>query len=451
MPDIPHIDIPAPPAAPPPVVPPPAAVPTPNQFNLAVPLPQNIKAEIGELVAQTELLKEKIKDIEAYERQHAKDGYRGVSGSLEEAEMYLEAYQKNLANSQRTRDLAWARLDELLNRQYNNEFYEEWELDAARHRAERGLMDAYFNLQQVEYWTAEVGARRSEGEKVGTDLSEARADLANLEAKISELREQSDEADQKALEAARAEATRLEEELAKQEVVSAGEIGEDDFADGPEFEISVETADITPDKTLQELREDSLRDAFSDLHSLEFQTGVLETADVAGQVTQTIVGFVPGATVADVALSTARGFAETLGEEMAKGTSWDDALKIASVNAGFKGAVTLVGNKLTAGADRLANRVAVLSEVGFSKLTTKQIAEYGSKGISFVVVKSTQTGTQELVGEFAGKPAIKKVADWIKDDKKANEPTGGTKPGRTGGGYGGGYGTSHATQPLVAY
>ena len=201
---------------------------------------------------------------------------------------------------------------------------------------------------------------------------------------------------------------------------------------------------------MQELREGSLRDAFSELGTLEFQTGFLEKADLAGQVSQTIVGFVPGASGADIALSTARGFAEALGEEIAKGTSWDDALKIATVNAGMKGVVTFAGNKLTAGADRMANRVAVLSDVGFASLTTKQIAEAGSKGISFVVVKSTQAGTQELVGEFAGKPAMKKVADWLKDDKNADKTTGSSKSGSSGG-YGGGYGSSHAAQPLVAY
>lgn len=465
--DIPHhIDVPAappppPPAAVPPMAPPPTSVPTPNQFNLAPPPTEasakekmgNIKEQIKDLSAQAEKLRSEIYDLEYYQDENGKLAYKSSAGSLEEAEMYLEVYKKHIPHYIEHRDRAIEYLADLLDKKAKGEYYERWQIEFTQNRIASAQESIAYCEQQVEYWSAEAGSRSSKEEQIAADLAEKHAALAEIETQLKELYKERDKTDREIVDAQRAEALRLEQEelaSAKPDIVSAGDLGADDFFGGTKTGTSAETANVTPDRTLQELREDSLQDAFSDLRTLEFQTGFLETADVAGQVTQTIVGFVPSATVADVALTTARGFAEALGEEMAKGTSWDDALKIASVNAGMKGTVSFIGNKLTAGADGMANRVAVLSEVGFTKLSTKQIAEAGSKGISFLVVKTTQTGTQELVGEFAGKPAMKKVAEWVKDDKNTGKSTGSSKLNNSGG-YGGGYGSSHATQPLVAY
>ncbi len=174
---------------------------------------------------------------------------------------------------------------------------------------------------------------------------------------------------------------------------------------------------------------------------------VLETANLAGQVTQTVIGFVPGMDGADVSLSIGRGFAEALGEELAKGTSMADALKIAAVNGGVKGTISYIGNKATGGTSAMTNRVAVLSQVAFDKLTTKQIAEMGAKGISYMVIKTGQTVSQEMAGA-AIDPTVSKVEDAL---RKKNE--GSSKKAKTSTTYGsgGGYGSSYATQPLVSY
>lgn len=201
-----------------------------------------------------------------------------------------------------------------------------------------------------------------------------------------------------------------------------------------------DTVTITEDLTLQERLQ---RDAFADLATADAVYYMLEKVDQFGQGAQYYIGFVPGMDVADTALSAARGFAESLGEEISRGTSWDDTLKIAAVNAGLKGAISLVGNRVMGGADSLAERVTVLSKAGFTNLTVKQIAEGGAKGMSYVVVKTTQTVSSEVASELS-KPAMGKVADWVRSDSSGAS----SQPTLRGGGA---TGFSTVTQPLVSY
>jgi Asp-tRNA(Asn)/Glu-tRNA(Gln) amidotransferase C subunit len=169
------------------------------------------------------------------------------------------------------------------------------------------------------------------------------------------------------------------------------------------------TPDPLADATQQELREFMQMQANWEAGVLNVQTTVLEGADLAGVAAQTVISYIPGLTVADVALSAGRGFAETFGQQIANGASFSEAAGKAALSGGFEGAISYVGNRLTAGADRLANRVVVLSDVGVSKLTVKQIAEMGSKGFSFVVVKTTQAATQiatSMMGRALGESVL---------------------------------------------
>lgn len=357
------------------------------------------------------------------------------------AAIYINVYKQTIARNEAEIERLQERLDELP------------ENSPLRTGYEISLAGCFMNIEDAEghlsFWTIEFDRRSVLQDKI-TDISNQMRDLLEQKNKTVEEINKTVMADVLKANEAAAKNDLVDFDKLETKPLSAGDLRADDPFSGSDPAKSSETADISPNKSMQELREDSLREAFSELGSVEFQTGFLETADIAGKAAQTVVGFVPGAGGYDVALSSARGFAEALGDEMSKGTSWGDALKIASINAGFNGVVSIVGNKVTAGADGLANRVAVLTEVGFTKLTTKQVAEYGAKGITFVVVKSTQAGSQEAVGELAGKPGIKAVSDWIKDDKNANASTGSTN--NTGAsGFGGGFGSSNATQPLVTY
>ncbi len=232
--------------------------------------------------------------------------------------------------------------------------------------------------------------------------------------------------------------------------VSAGDLDGSVFPSGSDSGVAAGTVNITPNMTMQELRERDVARAFSELGVVDKTLTVLETANMAGQVTQTVIGFVPGMDGADVSLSLGRGFAEALGEELAKGTSIGDAMKIAALNGGVKGTITYIGNKATAGTGAMTNRVAVLSQVGFEKLTTKQIAEMGAKGISYMVIKTGQNVSQEMAGG-AIDPAVNKLEDAIRDKTKKQEDSSAKSKKSTTYGSGGGYGTSFATQPLVNY
>ncbi|NCC03105.1 MAG: hypothetical protein EOM37_03515 [Proteobacteria bacterium] len=202
--------------------------------------------------------------------------------------------------------------------------------------------------------------------------------------------------------------------------------------------VAGETAGVGENKTYQELLEQSQADAFEELFYADASYKVLRTADVVGQGTQMAIGFVPGLSVADTALAGARGFAESIGQSIADGVSVNDAIKAAALNAGYTATINFVGNKLTAGADKYANRVVVLSEVGFSKLTTKQVAEMGAKGFTFAVIKTTQQVTGMVV-DAEGRQLAQEM------DKSKPGDSGSSSPGF------GGYGMSTATRPLAQY
>jgi hypothetical protein len=321
----------------------------------------------------------------------------------------------------------------------NGNLISQFDIGEARKQIAIDYSNIAYSEQMIEFWTAEVIVRASKKDQSENELKQLQIELGVAKEKYEKISKE-----RRAIEKQHAGEMRREEEAltkTSKEMVSAGDLSGDGFFDNTKVTKSSETADVAPIKSMQELREDSVREAFSEMGSLNFQTGFLEKVDMAGQVSQTVIGFIPGMSGTDVALSGVRGFAEALGDEMSKGTSWGDALSIAAVNAGIKGAVSIAGNSLTGGADKMINRVAVLTEVGFTKLTAKQVAEYGANGISFLVVKSGQVVGQAAVEEFAGKPALKKIADSIKSAKHVSG----------GGSSGGGYGMSTATQPLVAY
>ena len=321
----------------------------------------------------------------------------------------------------------------------NGNWISQFTIGEARKQISIDYSNIAYSEQMIEFWTAEVIVRTSKKEQSEKELKQLQSELGIAEAKYEKVFKE-----RRAVEQQHAGEMRREDESltkASKEIVSAGDLSGDGFFDNTKVSKSSETADVAPVKSMQELREDSVREAFSEMGSLNFQTGFLENVDMAGQVSQTLIGFVPGFSGTDVTLSGVRGFAEALGDEMSKGTSWGDALSIAAVNAGIKGAVSIAGNSLTGGADKMINRVAVLTEVGFTKLTRKQVAEYGANGISFLVVKTGQVLGQAAVEEFAGKPVLKAISDSIKSAKHVSG----------GGSSGGGYGMSVATQPLVAY
>lgn len=423
----------------------PTIAPAPDDFFKTNPGYLKLQEEVQTQGALVRELQDKIRVLDDYAVQHAASGYINSAGSLEEAGFYLGKYSTAIVYEKSFLVAAKERLAALLERKSkevnksdkNN--VSEYDIYSAKNEVERGYKNVSYVESQIEFWTAEAGGRTSKKDQVEKDLKQLRIDLGVEQAKYAKLLKE-----RRAIEQQHAGEMRQEEDLltkTNSETVSAGDLGTDEFFGGTKSSKSSETADIAPIKSMQELREDSVREAFSEMGSLNFQTGFLEKVDTAGQVSQTVIGFIPGMSGTDVALSGVRGFAEALGDEMSKGTSWGDALSIAAVNAGIKGAVSIAGNKLTGGADKMLNRVAVLTEVGFTKLTTKQVAEYGANGISFLVVKSGQVVGQAAVEEFAGKPAMKKIADSIKSARHVSG----------GGSSGGGYGMSTATQPLAAY
>lgn len=389
---------------------------------------------------------------------HEKQGdYVRSVGSLEEAEFYLDGAARTLdwtlSDLAKNKGLIAALLEKKRDfvallvpgaTSHNNNI--EWEIERIEWEVKKinkliSINYTHIALleSQIETWSLEAATRVSKKDQVENELKKLRLEYQAEQAESEKLNKE-----RRAIEKKHDGEMRREEERQSKpsrETVSAGDLETDEFFGGTKSSKSSETADIAPIKSMQELREDSVREAFSEMGSLNFQTGFLEKVDMAGQVSQTVIGFIPGLSGTDVALSGVRGFAEALGDEMSKGTSWGDALSIAAVNAGIKGAVSIVGNKLTGGADKMANRVAVLTEVGFAKLTTKQVAEYGANGISFLVVKSGQVLGQAAVDEFVGKPVMKKIADAIKSAKHVSGSSA----------SGGGYGMSVATQPLVAY
>ncbi len=206
--------------------------------------------------------------------------------------------------------------------------------------------------------------------------------------------------------------------------------------------IAGETAGVGENKTYQELLEASQKEAFDELFYADATYKVVRTADVVGQGAQMAIGFVPGLSVADTALAGARGFAESIGQSIADGVPVSDAIKAAALNAGYSATINFVGNKLTGGADKYAERVIVLSEVGFSKLTTKQVAEMGAKGFTFAVIKTTQQVTSMVV-DAEGKKLMKESGK--SDGSSSNKSSSSSSPSF------GGYGTSTATRPLAHY
>ncbi len=206
--------------------------------------------------------------------------------------------------------------------------------------------------------------------------------------------------------------------------------------------VAGETVGVGENMTYQELLESSQKQAFNELFYADATYKVVRTADIAGQGAQMAIGFVPGLSVADTALAGARGFAESIGQSITDGVSVTDAIKAAALNAGYSATINFVGNKLTGGADKYAERVIVLSEVGFSKLTTKQVAEMGAKGFTFAVIKTTQQVTS-IVVDAEGKKLLK-------DSGKSNEGSSSQSSSGSSPSFGG-YGTSTATQPLAQY
>lgn len=211
------------------------------------------------------------------------------------------------------------------------------------------------------------------------------------------------------------------------------------FAD--KTELADDTAKFKGPETMQELREYEQKEAFKELGVAEREFALFNTLDLSGQAVQMGISFVPSLSVADTALAASRGFAEALGEELSNGASFLDAAKVAAMNAGYTGAISLVGNRLTGGADKWADRVTVLTDVGFSKLSVKQVAEMGAKGISFLVVKTGQAVTSMVVD--------KNGRNLLQGDQDAMNDT--TPNNRSGSPRSGGYGTSVATRPLAQY
>lgn len=359
-----------------------------------------------------------------------------VVGSREEATSYIGIYEKSLQ---------WLK-DRIAFVQEKNAsdpgFY-------TPNQFQDIIFSYYISMNEVgeylAYWKVEEGIRNPAIDEPKAAYETKKAEYDKL---MDELKQLKAEGEEKANTVLAATPDNSEDTGAKDKgAVSAGELGSDDFLSGNEGGLSAETVNIKRNMTMQELREEDLSRAFSDLGVADKSLTVLETANLAGQVTQTVIGFVPGMDGADVSLSIGRGFAEALGEELAKGTSMADALKIAAVNGGVKGTISYIGNKATGGTSAMTNRVAVLTQVGFDKLTTKQIAEMGAKGISYMVIKTGQTVSQEMAGA-AIDPMVNKAEDAL---RKKNE--GATKKAKTSTTYGssGGYGSSYATQPLVSY
>ncbi len=433
----------------------PTTAPAPDDFYNTDPEYLKIQKQV---MSHSGRANDLINILNVMENNHVKQGsYVRSVGSLEEAEFYLNGATRTLdgtlADLNKNKGLLAALLEKksdfvalLVPGATSHNKNIEWEIERIEWEVKKinkliSINYTHIALleSQIQTWSAEAAVRVSKKDQVENELKKLRLEYQAEMAEVAKLLKERRAIEQKH----DGEIRREEERQSKlaRETVSAGDLGADEFFGGTKSSKSSETADIAPIKSMQELREDSVREAFSEMGSLNFQTGFLEKVDMAGQVSQTLIGFVPGFSGTDVTLSGVRGFAEALGDEMAKGSSLGDAMAIAAVNAGLKGAVSIVGNKLTGGADKMANRVAVLTEVGFTKLTPKQVAEYGAQGISFLVVKTGQVLGQAAAEEFAGKPVMKKIADAIKSAQQIS----GSSPS------GGGYGMSTATQPLVAY
>lgn len=390
-------------------------------------------------------------------------------GSFYEAENQVGIYNNKISSAQRQADRLIAELEAMDIS------------DSRRTRIEAQIANCYTIIAecevQVAYWTAERDRRaplqaelealksvvdglaavyqsydtqintRVIADKTARAAAEAKAAAAAIEPK-ADAKTADKKADTKTsaepdtVKAVSSEDAPLEVEWPSMEgamQTSLGDIDADKTQFADQTGLSAETMGFKQPETLQELREFEQGEAFKELSSANIKYSVFNTLDVSGQVAQAGISLVPSLSVFDTTLAASRGFAEALGSEWAKGSSLLDAAKAAAINAGYTGAISLIGNKLTSGADKWADRVVVLTDVGFSKLKTKQIAELGANGISFLVVK-----TGQMIGSAWTDVNGRKLAKNLSSSERAS----GTSLAAPSFG---GYGTSTATQPLVHY
>ena len=386
-------------------------------------------------------------------------------GSLEHAESNLAQSQKNLVYLQKSLkniDAELAATDpEKSPSAYSN-------LLKLRSQIVAGIGIAE---SDISYWGGEVGrltplmqkyhaletaysdAREKRNEvqveigKVARQYNEAKAKLGDnkIKADIAAVEDQIKTTDEKQQEVQKLIDQKTEDNKVwpsddESKQISLTELSPDD---GEYMEqVKSDTADLNADTTYQDILVEEQEEAFSELTMANAKLTVLEGADFAGQMAQFGIGMVPGMGGVDVGLSGLRGFTESLGQSIADGVSPADAVKAAMLNAGYTATISVVGNKLTGPADKLAERVIVLSKAGFSKLSTKQVAELGAKGMTFVVVKTSQLVTSAVV-DGKGRKLAKNIQDSMENTSSSSS--------RSASPSYGGYGTSVATRPLVRY
>lgn len=460
------------PLAPPPSTPDTAAINTASTGSNVNSL-EGLKAKKEEIRGKLNILNKGVEEtLKAYDAFTAllRSGELGSfafygEGSLEEAESHLSKAQKYLVSSEKSLENIDAKLASI-DPEGDPSTYQYW-LKA------RAKVVTYIQntKNDISYWEGEVGRltplmqkyrslekayseaseKRNEiQEKLGEaakQYNDAKSKLKDKEIKdnITAVEEKIETADKKqeSIQKLLDQKTEENEKWPSEDeskLISLTELSPDE-SDYIE-QVKSDTADLDANMTYQEFMVEEQEAAFSELSMANAKLTVLEGADFAGNMAQFGIGMVPGWGGVDASLSGMRGFAESLGQSIADGVAPADAVKAALLNAGYTATITVVGNKLTGPADKLAERVIVLGEVGFSKLKTKQIAELGAKGITVMVVKSSQ-----LIGSVAADAKGRKIA---KDLQKSMKSSSGSSRTSVSPNYGG-YSTSVATQPLVQY